>query len=107
MEEGDNILDVIYDEDHLDDDVDMIDVEEGELVEPNSQNVLGQSNAGDVTEANQESNVENSKLGASKNTKKKNKRKRKGSGSKVINIDRFNILLHALNLGFGRNFLLG
>ncbi|RHN70439.1 hypothetical protein MtrunA17_Chr3g0135531 [Medicago truncatula] len=84
MEEGDNILDVIYGDDNLDDDVDMIDVEEGELVEPNLQNVLEQSSAGDINEANQESYSENSKCGASKK-KKNNKRKRKGSGPKVKN----------------------
>lgn len=84
MEEGDNILDVIYGDDNLDDDVDMIDVEEGELVESNLQNVLEQSSAGDINEANQESYSENSKCGASKK-KKKNKRKRKGSGPKVKN----------------------
>jgi len=92
MEEGDNILDVIYDDDNLDDDVDMIDVEEGELVEPNLQNVLEQSSAGDINKAIQESYSENSKCGASKKKKKKNKRKRKGLGPKVTNIDRFNIL---------------
>ena len=54
MEDGDNILDAIYEEDTLDDDVDMVDVEEGELVEPDAQNVLGQSSAGDINEANQE-----------------------------------------------------
>jgi phosphorylated adapter RNA export protein len=80
----------------------MIDVEEGEFVESNSQNVLGQSSVGDITEANQETHSENSKCGASKKKKKKNKRKRKGSGSgsNVMNIDRFNILLLLLNLGF-------
>ncbi|GAU31336.1 hypothetical protein TSUD_315460 [Trifolium subterraneum] len=76
-------------------DVDMIDVEEGELVESNSQNVLGQSSVEDITEANQETHSENSKCGVSKKKKKKNKRKRKGSGSgsgsgsNVMNIDRF------------------
>ncbi|CAI8599395.1 unnamed protein product [Vicia faba] len=90
MEEGDNILDVIYDDDNLDDDdVDMIDVEEGELVEPDSKNVVGQSGDGDVIEANQESHGENSKCGASKKKRKRNKKKRKGFGSKVMNIDRF------------------
>jgi phosphorylated adapter RNA export protein len=104
MEETDNnnIHDAIYDADNLEHDVDMIDVEEGEFVESNSQNVLGQSSVGDITEANQETHSENSKCGASKKKKKKNKRKRKGSGSgsNVINIDRFNILLLSLNLGF-------
>ncbi|WJX41550.1 hypothetical protein P8452_28885 [Trifolium repens] len=94
MEETDNnnIHDAIYDADNLEDDVDMIDVEEGEFVESNSQNVLGQSSVGDITEVNQETRSENSKCGASKKKKKnKNKRKRKGagSGSNVINIDRF------------------
>jgi phosphorylated adapter RNA export protein len=104
MEETDNnnIHDAIYGADNLEDDVDMIDVEEGEFVESNSQNVLGQSSVGDITEANQETHSENSKCGASKKKKKKNKRKRKGSGSgsNVMNIDRFNILLLLLNLGF-------
>ncbi|XP_058786082.1 uncharacterized protein LOC131660782 [Vicia villosa] len=90
MEEGDNILDVIYDEDNLDDDdVDMVDVEEGELVEPDSINVVGQSGAGDVIEAKKESHGENSKCGASKKKRKRNKKKRKGLGSKVMSIDRF------------------
>jgi phosphorylated adapter RNA export protein len=107
MEETDNnnIHDAIYGADNLEDDVDMIDVEEGEFVESNSQNVLGQSSVGDIIEVNQETRSENSKCGASKK-KKKNKRKRKGagSGSNVINIDRFNILLLSLNLGFSWNF---
>jgi len=106
MEEGDNILHVIYDDDNFDDDVDMIDVEEGEFVEPNLQNGLGQSSAGDITEANQESYSENSKCGVSKKKKKKNKRKRKGSGPKVTNIDRFNIL-HSLSFGCRNIFFLG
>lgn len=109
MEEGDNILDVIYDEDTLDDDddVDMVDVEEGELVEPNSKISVGQSSVGDITEAKQESHGEDSKCGASKKKRKRNKKKRKGLGFKVMDIDRFNILLHSLNLGFGRSLFLG
>lgn len=101
MEEGDNILDAIYNEDNLDDvddDVGMVDVEEGELVEPDSQNALGQSSAGDANEANIESHSKNTKRRANK---KRNKRKRKCSGSKAIDINRFNIL-QLLNLGFGR-----
>jgi phosphorylated adapter RNA export protein len=38
----------------------MSDVQEGEFVESNSQNVLGQSSVGDITEANQETHSENS-----------------------------------------------
>ncbi|KAI4316552.1 hypothetical protein L6164_024526 [Bauhinia variegata] len=82
MEGGDSILDAIYEEenfDNVDEDVDMIDVEEGELVERNSQNVMGQSS----TEiANQESLSKNRKRRANKK-----KRKRKSSGSN--DIDRF------------------
>ncbi|PNX93425.1 hypothetical protein L195_g016579 [Trifolium pratense] len=85
MEEGDNIRDAMYE------DVDMIDVEEGEFVESNSQNFIS---AGDINEPNQQTHSENSKCGASKKKKKKkNKRKRKGSGSgsgsNGMNIDRF------------------
>ncbi|KAL3023086.1 hypothetical protein AAZX31_04G048900 [Glycine max] len=86
MEDGDNILDAIYEEDNLDDDVDMVDVEEGELVEPDAQNVLGQSSAGDINEANQEPLSKNQKRRANK---KKNKKKRKGSGSNAMDINRF------------------
>ncbi|KAL2346528.1 hypothetical protein Fmac_000528 [Flemingia macrophylla] len=89
MEDGDNILDAIYEGDSLDDvddDVDMVDVEEGELVEPDSQNGLGQSSAGDVNEANQEPQSKNRKRRANK---KKNKKKRKGLGSNAMDIDRF------------------
>jgi len=92
MENGDNILDVIYEEGELDDmdgDVDMADVEEGELVEPDSQNVRGQSSAGDVNEANQEPLSKNRKRRANR---KKNKKKRKGSGSNPTDINRSNFL---------------
>ncbi|KAK7311412.1 hypothetical protein RJT34_09544 [Clitoria ternatea] len=89
MEDGDSILDAIYEEDNLDDvddDVDMIDVEEGELVEPDSQNVLGQCSAVDINEPNPEPHSKNSRRKAKK---KKNKRKRKGSGSNAVDINRF------------------
>ncbi|KAK4595176.1 hypothetical protein RGQ29_018786 [Quercus rubra] len=50
MEGKDSLLDVIYEEDNLEgiDDVEMLDVEEGELVEPNLHNEKGQSSGGDV-----------------------------------------------------------
>ena len=100
MEDRDNILDVdvdaIYDED---DDFDMVDVEEGELLEPNSQNVLRQSSAADINEANEENHSKNHRPRANK---KKNKRKRKGSGSKAIDINRF-IILSNSDFGTGRN----
>ena len=88
MEGGDNILHAIYDEDNLDDlddDVEMMDVEEGELVEHDSQHVLGESSAGDINIATQESLSKNRKRRANK---KKNKRKRKGSRSNGFDINR-------------------
>lgn len=102
--DGDNILDAIYDEDNLYEDVDMMDVEEGELVESDTENVLvknsagdgtenvsGQNSAGDINGANRDPPSKNSKRRANK---KKNKRKRKGSGSKPLDINRFNISAH-------------
>ncbi|XP_027356318.1 uncharacterized protein LOC113865775 [Abrus precatorius] len=89
MEDGDNILDAINEEDNfddVDDDVDMVDVEEGELVEPDSRNVLVQSSAGNINEANQEPNSRNHRR---RDNKKKNKRKRKSSGSNPVDINRF------------------
>ena len=99
MEGGDNILDAILEEDNLDDvdvdaddDVEMVDIEEGELVEHGSQqNALGQSSAGgDVDEAEKKSNSKNRRRRANK---KKNKRKRQGSGSGAIDINRSIIFL--------------
>lgn len=88
MEGEDNILDVIYKEDSfedVDDDVEMLDVEEGELLDHGSQqNDVGQSSAGDVNIANQESQSKNRKRRANK---KKSKKKRKGSG--FIDVNRF------------------
>ncbi|KAJ1442774.1 Phosphorylated adapter RNA export protein, RNA-binding domain [Sesbania bispinosa] len=55
MEGGENILDAIYEEDNLDD-VEMMDIEEGELVEHDSQNVLGQNGAGDISGADKNPN---------------------------------------------------
>lgn len=77
MENGENILDAIFEEEILND-VEMVDVEEGELVEQeqkqeqdDSRNVSGQNG---VVEA------DNTKP-QSKNRRRKNKRnRRKGSG---------------------------
>ncbi|XP_027353456.1 uncharacterized protein LOC113863888 [Abrus precatorius] len=88
MEDGDNILDAINEDNFNDvgDDVDMVDVEEGELVEPDSKNVLGQSSAENINEANQEPNSKNH---MHRGNKEKNKRKRKSSGSNPVDINRF------------------
>ncbi|KAF3447505.1 hypothetical protein FNV43_RR12691 [Rhamnella rubrinervis] len=91
MEGGDSILDVLYEEDNYEDDqdVEMLDVEEGELVEHNSQNDSSQikcKRSEDVDVTNQESQSKNRRRKANK---KKNKRKRSGSDPIVTDINRF------------------
>ncbi|RYR42295.1 hypothetical protein S83_025196 [Arachis hypogaea] len=87
MEGGDNILDIIHNDYDDGDDVEMVDVEEGELVEPDSRNSLRQSEAGGTNEANEDSHNKDHRLRAKK---KRNKRKKKASGSnKAIDINRF------------------
>lgn len=78
MEGGDSLLDAIYEEDNLEgiDDVEMLDVEEGELVEPNLHIEKGKSSGGDVNLEIQGSQSKNRGLRA---RKKKNRRKKSGS----------------------------
>ncbi|MED6130740.1 hypothetical protein PIB30_003316 [Stylosanthes scabra] len=84
MEGGENIPDIIHNED----DVEMVDVEEGELVEePDSRNSLGQSQAQGTNETNEDSHNKDHRL---RPKRKRNKRKRKASGSnKAVDINRF------------------
>ena len=86
MEGGDSLLDAIYEEDNLEgiDDVEMLDVEEGELVEPNLHNEKGKSSGGDVNLEIQGSQTKNRGLRA---RKKKNRRK-KGGSRPVTDINR-------------------
>ncbi|KAF5468076.1 hypothetical protein F2P56_012257 [Juglans regia] len=88
MEGGDNILEAIYEEDNLEDidDVEMLDVEEGELLEPNPQNEKVLGGGGDVNLVSQGSQNKNHKRRASK---KKNKKKKGGTGPNVTDINRF------------------
>ncbi|KAG6674422.1 hypothetical protein I3842_15G040600 [Carya illinoinensis] len=88
MEGGDNILEAIYEEDNLEDidDVEMLDVEEGELLDPNPQNEKGLSSGGDVNLVSPGSQNKNHKRRASK---KKNKKKKGGTGPNVTDINRF------------------
>ncbi|KAH7574317.1 hypothetical protein JRO89_XS03G0282000 [Xanthoceras sorbifolium] len=90
MDEGESILGAIYEDDNLEDaeDVDMLDVEEGEFVEHNSrsQTNLGQNSGGDVDVGNQESQNKTRKRRANK---KKNRKKKNGSGQNFTNINRF------------------
>ncbi|KAL8145922.1 uncharacterized protein LOC141707179 [Apium graveolens] len=88
MEEGgDSILDSIFDEEKFDDvdDVEMLDVEDGELVEENVMNV-GQSSGRDTALTNHESQNKNRKR---KNRKKQKKKRGSNSGPKVTDINRF------------------
>ncbi|KAA8521301.1 hypothetical protein F0562_011953 [Nyssa sinensis] len=84
MEE--NIFDAIFEEDNLDDtqDIEMLDVEEGELVEQNSQTELGQSSGGDVNVVNQDSCSTNR---GHRNSKRKNRRKKGSSGPNITDIN--------------------
>lgn len=84
---GDSILDSIFDEEKFEDvdDVEMLDVEDGELVEENVTNV-GQSSGGDTALTNHESQKKNRKR---KNKKKQKKKKGSNSGPKVTDINRF------------------
>ncbi|XP_065849592.1 uncharacterized protein [Euphorbia lathyris] len=97
MEEGGSILDAIYeDDDALEEleDIEMVDVEEGEITEQKS-HIDSEHNPGDCGRSesaeNQASQSENpQRKGNRKNKKKKKKKKRKGgSGTKDGNIDWF------------------
>ncbi|KAL8537353.1 hypothetical protein ACS0TY_012486 [Phlomoides rotata] len=86
MEGGESLLDTLFDEEGIEDgqDVEMLDVEEGELIEQSSKSKEGESSA---VGGNQESNKSNS---IHKKKKKKKKRKR-GSNTdpNVTDINRF------------------
>ena len=87
MEKGDSILEAIYEEDDFVDceDVEMLDVEEGELVDNNLANDREKSGVADVNGENQGSQSKNKKRKANK---KKSKKKRGGSGPKPLDINR-------------------
>ncbi|KAE9459142.1 hypothetical protein C3L33_08955, partial [Rhododendron williamsianum] len=103
METGESILDAIFDEDSLEDvqEVEMMDVEEGELVEQDSQTDLGQNIGRDRCAEKQVScetigvHAVEKQESCSKsrrrrnNKKKKNKGKKGSSGQKVTDINRF------------------
>ncbi|KAI8530989.1 hypothetical protein RHMOL_Rhmol11G0103000 [Rhododendron molle] len=85
MERGESILDAIFDEDSLEDvlDVEMMDVEGG-LVGHDLQIELGQTIGGNDIEVNQVSAGKNCRY-----NKKKNRREKASSGPKVTDINRF------------------
>nr|KJB54728.1 hypothetical protein B456_009G046700 [Gossypium raimondii] len=88
MEKCESILEAICEEDDLGDggDVEMLDVEEGELVDGNSVNDRDKSGFADVNGENQGSQSKNKKR---RSNKKKNKKKKSGSGPKPLDINRF------------------
>ncbi|KAL7121956.1 hypothetical protein ACP275_01G016100 [Erythranthe tilingii] len=90
MEGGESLLDTLFDDEGFEDaqDVEMLDVEEGELIEQVSKTKLGESSDVGCNQVNQESNRRTSIN--KKKKKKKNKRKRGGSKDpNVTDIDRF------------------
>ncbi|KAI7755047.1 hypothetical protein M8C21_018976 [Ambrosia artemisiifolia] len=86
MEGEESLLDSIFDAENVEDmeDVEMVDVEDGELVGNDHQVALGQSSMGGDAIA-QESQTKNRKR---KNKKKKNKKRKGGPGSDVNDINR-------------------
>lgn len=96
MEGGESLLDTLFDEESLEDaqDVEMLDVEEGELIEQISKTKVGESSDVGCNQVNQESN----RKAKRKKKKKKNKRKRGSSADPdVTNINRFG-LFHGIML---------
>ncbi|XP_022892725.1 uncharacterized protein LOC111407467 isoform X1 [Olea europaea var. sylvestris] len=89
MKGGDSILDTIFEEESIDDaqDVEMHDVEEGELIEQTTEAELGDSCGTDIDKINHDSHNMNPRN--KKKKKKKNKRRRCNSGPNVTDIDRF------------------
>lgn len=89
MDEGESILGAIY-EDSLEDgeDIEMLDVEEGEFVEHDSSlcTNLEQSSGGDVNAGNQ---GPQSKSRKRRTNKKKSKKKRTALGPNVTDINRY------------------
>ncbi|KAK8513640.1 hypothetical protein V6N13_002371 [Hibiscus sabdariffa] len=90
MEKVESILESIYEEDDLGDgeDVEMLDVEEGELVDNDSGNDREKTGVADVNGESQGSQSKNKK-GKGNKKKKKNKKKKGGSGPKTLDINRF------------------
>lgn len=88
MEGEDCLLDSIFDVDNIEDmeDVDMIDVEEGELVGEIHQLELGQNSSVDGDPVAQQPQSKNQRR---RNKKKKNKKRKGGPGSDVTDINRY------------------
>lgn len=87
MEGEESLLDSILDADNVEDleDVDMVDVEEGEFVENYQQTELGQNSSGDGGTISQEPKSKSQK----RRNKKKNRKKKAASGPGVLDINRY------------------
>ncbi|CAK9145317.1 unnamed protein product [Ilex paraguariensis] len=87
MEGGESVLDAIFEEDNLEDaqDIEMLDVEEGELVEQTAPIDLGENAGRDANIINQDSRSKNPRR---RNKKRKNKRKKGSSGPDATDINR-------------------
>ncbi|KAL4296988.1 hypothetical protein GQ457_12G031530 [Hibiscus cannabinus] len=88
MEKGESISESIYEEDDLGDgeDVEMLDVEEGELVVNDSVNDREKTGVADVNGENQGSQSKNKKR---RGNRRKSRKKKGGSGPKTLDINRF------------------
>ncbi|KAL2488789.1 Phosphorylated adapter RNA export protein [Forsythia ovata] len=87
MEGGDSILDTIFEEESLDDaqDVEMHDVEEGELIDQTTKSELGDGCGTSIDKVNHD----HKKNPRNKKKKKKGKRRQGSSGPNVSDINRF------------------
>ncbi|XP_076924999.1 uncharacterized protein LOC143587649 [Bidens hawaiensis] len=88
MEGEESLLDSIFDEEHVEDmeDVDMVDAEEGEVIENHHQAELGENKSMDDNAVVQQPQSKNQKR---RSKRKKNKKKKCGLGSDVTDINRF------------------
>lgn len=91
MEEGESVLEAIYEVDdgfEEAEDVEMPDVEEGELLQPNSQNDGGQSSGGEGLCDTHGIQASQSKNRRRRINKKKNRKKKGSLGPNVTDINR-------------------
>ncbi|KAL6502008.1 hypothetical protein OROGR_027141 [Orobanche gracilis] len=91
MEGGESLLDTLFDAESVDDakDVDMLDVEEGELVESISKAEVGESLDVSGNQVNQESSKKNPRYRTNKKKKKKKRKRGSSTGLNPTDISRF------------------
>ncbi|XP_058002327.1 uncharacterized protein LOC131168913 [Hevea brasiliensis] len=89
MEKGESVLEAISEVDEVAEDVEMVDVEEGELLELNPQIGQGQSSGGGGVCDTIGIHALHSKNRGRRENKKKNRKKRGSLGPNVTDINRF------------------